>query len=54
MKIIMDSLVPNHKKKQLMPERIMEPPDGWKEAKKRRKKQLIPHYAKLLFEAKHR
>lgn len=28
MKIIMDSLVPNHKKKQLMPERIMEPPDG--------------------------
>ena len=27
MKIIMDSLVPNHKKKQLIPERTMEPPD---------------------------
>lgn len=27
MKIIMDSLVPNHRKKQLMPDRIMEPPE---------------------------
>ena len=26
MKIIMDSLVPNHRKKQLIPDRIMEPP----------------------------
>ena len=26
MKIIMDSLVPNHRKKQLMPDRTMEPP----------------------------
>lgn len=28
MKIIMDSLVPNHRKKQLMPDSTMEPPAG--------------------------
>lgn len=39
MKIIMDSLVPNHRKKQLMPERTIEPPDGHTNTKRARLKE---------------
>lgn len=53
MKIIMDSLVPNHKKKQLMPERIMEPPDGCTEGRAAGNEpiQFLRHHAKFLFDA---
>lgn len=48
----MDSLVPNHKKKQLMPERIMEPPDGRTE-RFNQSVWVLRHYAKFRFDAKH-